>query len=118
LPGGMPGTLNLKGCAPLRMRIAEHHRRGGLLAAICAAPTVLGSIGILKDKRATCYPGMEKELNAAEWSSDTVVVDGNVVTSRGAGTAFDFALTLLSLLKSETVAQELAAAMCFERKEK
>jgi 4-methyl-5(b-hydroxyethyl)-thiazole monophosphate biosynthesis len=112
LPGGMPGTLHLKNCAPLRLRIAEH-RKKGYLAAICAAPTVFGAMRILGKKKATCYPGMEDQLHAASYETDDVVVDENLITSRGAGTAFAFGLQLLALLKGEEVAEDVAKAMCY-----
>lgn len=114
LPGGMPGTIHLKECKALGERILRHREKGGILAAICAAPTVFGSLGILKNEKATCYPGMEDELFAKEALTDPVVVSGSVVTSRGAGTAFAFALSLVRILKDEKTAASLAAAMCFE----
>ncbi len=114
LPGGMPGTLNLKGCARLRFYLQEHARRGGLVAAICAAPTVLSDLGLTKDKIATVYPGMEKEMRCREVSKSAVVIDGNVITSRGAGTAADFGFALLSLLKGKELSDQLRFAMCFE----
>lgn len=113
LPGGMPGTLHLKQCSRLRFRLLEHAKNGGFLAAICAAPTVLGDLGLLKNRRATCYPGMESFLSAGEFCRDAVVVDGPVITSRGAGTAFDFALALVTLLKGQELADSLARAMCY-----
>ena len=114
LPGGMPGTLHLKKCTALRMRIGEHVRRGGYVAAICAAPTVLASMGLLKNKKATCFPGMEKELLGAQVTDEDVVVDGKIITGRGAGAAFSFGLQLLSVLKDENTASDLADAMCFK----
>ncbi len=117
LPGGMPGTLNLKNCKELEKRILEHAAKGKILAAICAAPTVFGALGLLKDKEATCFPGMEEELFAAKHLESPTVFSGNVLTSRGAGTAFDFGLHLLSLLKGEEVARDLARTMCYREGE-
>ncbi|MBR2615762.1 MAG: DJ-1/PfpI family protein [Clostridia bacterium] len=114
LPGGMPGTLHLKACAPLRDRLLRLNEKGARLAAICAAPTVLGDLGLLKDKSACCYPGMEGELFAGSVSFSPVTVSKNVITSRGAGTAFAFALRLVALLKGEESAAALAKGMCFE----
>lgn len=114
LPGGMPGTLHLKLCRPLTDRILAHYQKGGRLAAICAAPTVFGALGILKSHEATCYPGMEGELFAERVSQKAVVVSENVVTSRGAGTAAAFGFCLLALLKGEKEARSLARTMCFE----
>ncbi len=114
LPGGMPGTLNLKNCAALRERISSHYENGGYLAAICAAPTVFGEMGLLTDKEATCYPGMEDGLFCKKVSTKKAVLSDRVITSRGAGTASDFGFLLLSLLKGEKAAEDLARQMCFE----
>ncbi len=114
LPGGMPGTVHLKESDLLRERILSQKARGGLLAAICAAPTVFGEMGLLKEEVATCYPGMEDGLHCREKSTDDVVFSGQFITSRGAGTAFSFALKLVSILKGEDVAENLAQGMCFK----
>lgn len=107
LPGGMPGTTNLEASATVQSAIAYAAQRGMLLAAICAAPSVLGHCGLLKEKKATCYPGFEAELKGAIVSNDGVVVDGNVITASGAGVAVDFALALVAYL----VSQEMADAI-------
>lgn len=117
LPGGMPGTVHLKECAELCARICKHFENGGLLAAICAAPTVFGELGLLQEARATCYPGMEEGLHCKEVSREKSVLSGNVLTSRGAGTASDFAFRLLALLKGEETAASLKKAMCYEEAE-
>ena len=85
------------------------------MAAICAAPTVLGDLGILEEKSATCYPGMEDGLNCASAVTDgtTVVVDGKVITSRGLGTAIDFSCKLIELLKDKATADKIAAAVVY-----
>lgn len=114
LPGGMPGTTNLKACKALCDRILKHNAKGGLLAAICAAPTVYGDLGLLEEEKATCYPSMEKELRCKKHLKDKTVVSHRFVTSRGAGTAASFGFCLLSLLKGEETAKKLAEAMCFE----
>ncbi len=114
LPGGMPGTLNLKNCSALRERILSHYEKGGYLAAICAAPTVFGEMGLLSEKEATCYPGMEEGLFCKKISAKKAVLSERVITSRGAGTASDFGFLLLSLLKGDLYAKELARQMCFE----
>ncbi|MBR5296116.1 MAG: DJ-1/PfpI family protein [Clostridia bacterium] len=114
LPGGMPGTLNLKNCAKLRERILSHYAKGGYLAAICAAPTIFGEMGLLSDKEAVCYPGMEDGLFCKKVSESNAVLSERIITSRGAGTASDFGFLLLSLLKGEECAQTLARQMCFE----
>lgn len=114
LPGGMPGTLNLKNCEALRERMLFHRNKGGLFAAICAAPTVYGALGFLKEEKATCYPGMEGELLCREVSAEPVVVSGSFITSRGAGTAFTFGLKLVEILCGNDAARALAKGMCFE----
>jgi len=117
LPGGMPGAVHLKECKKLAERIRKHHAEGGMLAAICAAPTVFGEMGLLREARATCYPGMEDGLFCKETSVEKSVLSGRILTSRGAGTAADFAFRLLAFLKGEQVSAQLAKAMCFEEAE-
>lgn len=114
LPGGMPGTTNLAAHAGLDQIIREYAEQGRYLAAICAAPTVFGEKGLLTGKKATCYPGMEKGLTGANVSDEKVVVDGNVITSRGLGTAIDFALTLVEILKDKTLADSIAEKIVYQ----
>lgn len=90
LPGGMPGTENLKSDSTAIRAVKLCAERGLLTAAICAAPMILGQLGLLKGKRATCYPGYEKELDGAECCTDSVSVDGNIITARGAGVSMLF----------------------------
>ena len=113
LPGGMPGTLHLGEHQYLAelLKKADHEKKG--IAAICAAPSVLGDLGLLKGKKATCYPGFEDKLKGAEVVFDQVVRDGNVTTSRGMGTAIPFALDLVSQLVSEEKAQELKTGIIY-----
>jgi len=106
LPGG-PGVVNYKGHEGLHEMLIKHNNRGGRIAAICAAPTVLGSLGILKDKRAVCHPSKENELNAKEIVWQSVVTDGNITTSLAAGTSMAFAVELVKLLKGEAAADEV-----------
>ena len=113
LPGGMPGTIHLRGCEVLCDRIRTHYEKGGILAAICAAPTVFGELGLLKNEKATCYPGMEDGLFCKEVSREKSVLSGKILTSRGAGTAGDFGFRLLALLKGEESAEKLSRAMCY-----
>ncbi len=108
LPGGMPGTNNLDMSEKLCDYIKEFHSKGKLLAAICAAPKVFGRLGILKDKKATCFPGFEKDLIGAILVSDKVVKDGNVITSKGMGTAIDLGLELIKVLVGSEEANEMA----------
>ena len=99
LPGGMPGTMNLAACEKLTeaLKKADQEKRG--IAAICAAPSVLGDLGFLKGKKDVCYPGFESRLTGAEVLAVPVVTDGHITTSRGMGTAIAFALELTKRLK-------------------
>ena len=107
-PGGLPGSTNLD-ASPFTDKVIEAvEKRGGRLAAICAAPMVLGHRGLLVGKRATCYPGFEKELHGADATGEDVVTDGRITTSRGMGTAQAFAEELVALLASEEKAIELS----------
>ena len=111
LPGGMPGTTYLKEHEGLREVLCAHHEAGKYLAAICAAPSVLGFNGCLQGKRATCYPGFEEELKGAVTCADGVVHDGNCITSKGLGTAIDFSLELITALKDAGTAEIIAGAI-------
>lgn len=114
LPGGMPGTDNLDKCDELCDVILDFNNKKKLLAAICAAPKVYGRLGILKGRKATCFPGFESYLLGAEVVCHKVVEDGNVVTSRGMGTAIDLGLKLTAILKSEGEAAELAKTIQYK----
>ena len=114
LPGGMPGTKNLGACKALTELLTTSFAAGKKIAAICAAPSVLGDLGILKGKKACCYPGFEERLAGAQVTFDKVTQDGNVTTSRGMGTAIPFALSLVSQLVSEEKAKELAKGIIYE----
>ena len=111
LPGGMPGATNLNDFDPLREQLLEQYRAGRIVAAICAAPLVLGGLGLLKGRRATCYPGFEERLIGAETTGEATETDGPVITGRGPGLAFNFGLAILSAIKSEAVADEVAGGM-------
>lgn len=113
LPGGMPGTLNLGAHVKLTETLKEYASQGRLVAAICAAPTVLGAQKILIGKKATCYPGMEDQLTGAEHLTLPVVTDGNIITSRGLGTAIEFALAILNWLGLNIKADEIAHGIVY-----
>lgn len=100
LPGGMPGTLNLERSAVVQSSIDYCVENDKYIAAICAAPSILGHKGILDGKKACCYPGFEQELKGADVNYDAVNADGKIVTSRGAGTAIKLALKLVELFTS------------------
>ncbi|MBO5451947.1 MAG: DJ-1/PfpI family protein [Lachnospiraceae bacterium] len=107
LPGGVPGTPNLRAFEPLCDKLTEFAKAGKKLAAVCAAPTVLGSLGILKGKKATCYPTFADKLETGDYVKQPVVVDGNIITSRGMGTCIDFAGAIIENLKGKTAADEV-----------
>ena len=113
LPGGMPGSKNLQNSKKVAELVKKMNREGKWVTAICAAPALaLASAGVLEGKRATCYPGFESHFAAStKFSAESVVVDGNVVTSRGPGTALSFALELVEKLAGRETAQSLRQGM-------
>ncbi len=113
LPGGQPGTNNLKACGKLRELLAKAGGKGKLLAAICAAPTVFGDMGLLKGRKATCYPSCEDGLTGAEYLTDRVVTDGNITTSRGVGTAIPFGLSLIEQLFGKEKSEEIRKSIIY-----
>lgn len=113
LPGGMPGTLNLQKNHDLEEMILDAYDKNKYIGAICAAPMILGELGLLKERKATCYPSFENHLHGAKCSLDSVCVDGNIITSRGAGTAHDFAFEMVKLLKNSELAEELRSGMIY-----
>ena len=114
LPGGMPGVTylgNHKGLTDLLVKFAKEKR---YIAAICAAPSILGKLGIVKGKKATIYPGMEEKLEGADVVVDReVVTDGNITTSRGAGTAIPFSLRLIEILSGEEMAEKVSGGIVY-----
>lgn len=114
LPGGMPGAKNLDRHQGLQKQILQFNNDKKLLGAICAAPLVLGHLGILNGKKAVCYPGFETELHGAEILKMPTTVSGNIVTGRGVGTALRFALQLVEQLSGKEKSNELAKAMLVE----
>lgn len=111
LPGGMPGTLHLGESKAVREAVKYCVVRGIPVGAICAAPSVLGELGCLAGRRATCYDGFEDKLIGAEYTGKPVEADGAVITGRGAGTANEFAFALVTYLYGEKRAEELKAAV-------
>ena len=107
LPGG-PGRINLAASPDVLEMLKRVSAKGGMIAAICGAPELLGLHGCLEGKRACCFPGSEKDLFGAQVLYDPVVIDGNIITSRGAGTAILFALALVEFLVSPEKAKEIA----------
>ncbi|MGI6264608.1 MAG: DJ-1 family glyoxalase III [Acutalibacteraceae bacterium] len=112
LPGGMPGTLHLGASATVKKALEIAQKRDLLIAAICAAPSVLGEQGLLKGKRATCFPGFEDQLTGATVEAGApVVCDGKTVTAKGMGVTIPFALAIVTLLKGEADAKRLEGTL-------
>jgi 4-methyl-5(b-hydroxyethyl)-thiazole monophosphate biosynthesis len=113
LPGGGVGTDNLSAHEPLRVLLVDACSRGMLVAAICAAPMVFGRIGILKGKKATCYPGCEGDLFDAEYTAAAVEQDGNIITACGPGASFDFGFAIVERFCGAGVVETLRSQMQF-----
>ncbi len=111
LPGGMPGTLNLEKSQVVQSMIDICHQNSKLVAAICAAPSILGHKGLLQGKKATCFPGFEKDCQGALMQPDTVVSDGNIITAKGAGCATAFGAALVAYFKDAGTAEKLLQDM-------
>ena len=113
LPGGMPGTTNLRDYEPLKALLKKFQEERRLLGAICAAPMIFGGLGFLQGRKATIYPGMEEKLEGAIPVTDRVVTDGHITTSRGMGTAIAFSLSLLGQLEGEEKAEEIKRSIVY-----
>lgn len=113
LPGGMPGAQHLKDDARIIALMQKMAATGRYTAAICAAPTVLAAAGVLSGKTATAYPGFLEKMNLPDvmLSTDAVVRDGRVITSRGPGTAMDFALSLVEILSGLDTRRQIESAL-------
>lgn len=115
LPGGMPGTKNLEACEPLMAQLDAFYKAGKYIGAICAAPSIFGHRGFLKGRKACSYPTAESQLEGAQVTEGPVEVDGNVVTSRGMGTAIDFGLVVAELFVGKEKAAELAKGIIYNK---
>ncbi|MCF0208341.1 MAG: DJ-1/PfpI family protein, partial [Bacteroidaceae bacterium] len=113
LPGGMPGAENLDNCEPLKELLKKQNAQGKRIAAICAAPFILGKLGILSGRRATCYPGFEGILDGAEYTGALYVTDGNITTGIGPAAALPFAYELLSLLTDLDISSKVSDGMLY-----
>lgn len=113
LPGGMPGTVHLGGDETVNRIIREYASAGRLVAAICAAPSVLGQAGLLEGKNATCHPGFEEKLIGAKFMEDPVVRDGNIITSRGMGTAIPFGLEIVRYFLDDAAVEKVKAGLVY-----
>ncbi|HEX3037812.1 MAG TPA: DJ-1 family glyoxalase III [Oscillospiraceae bacterium] len=111
LPGGMPGAQNLENSPFVQSAVhycLEHHK---YVAAICAAPFILGHLGALQGRNAVCYPGYEKDLLGAKISTESVCVDDNIITAKGAGVTIPFALKIVETLSGASAANKLKVSM-------
>lgn len=114
IPGGMPGASNLAASDAVTSRILNIFSKGGLVAAICASPAVvLGPIGVLEGRKAVCYPGCESHSPDTKFYDMQVCRDGNLITARGAGCAFEFGLETVSYLFGREEADKLALKMIY-----
>ena len=114
LPGGLPGVTNLSASEKLCAILKDGAKRGVILGAICAAPSLLGSLGLLEGKKAVCYPGFESKLLGAVYTDAPVVTDGTIVTSKAAGTVYEFSFALLTAAGKN--AQAVSDAVFFQTK--
>ena len=114
LPGGMPGTLNLKAHTGLTELLRRFDREEKYIAAICAAPSILSGLGMLKGRKACAYPSFEDKLDCEDVVSAPVVTDGHIITGRGMGAAIAFALKLTELLFGEKKADEIAESIVYK----
>ncbi|MDR0231111.1 MAG: DJ-1/PfpI family protein [Dysgonamonadaceae bacterium] len=110
LPGGLVGMNNLNAHENLKKHILEYVENGKYVAAICSAPLIFGGLGILKGKKATCYPSLrfDSRLKGAILSDDSVVQDGKIITGKGPGFTFDFGLKIIAELQGQTKSDEVA----------
>jgi len=116
LPGGMPGTTNLEACSPLMEQVEKFYEQKKLLAAICAAPSILGHRGMLKGRKACCYPSFESHLEGAEVTENPCEVSDHIITSRGMGCAVDFGLAIVEKLKGTEEAERIAESIIYNAK--
>jgi 4-methyl-5(b-hydroxyethyl)-thiazole monophosphate biosynthesis len=112
IPGGIPGAPNLAASKETGTLLTDMAAAGKLICAICASPVlVLTPLGLLNGKKFTCYPGLEEKVTDGIWSDDRVVVDGNLITSRGAGTAGHFAIAIIEKLLGEAAGKKITEAV-------
>lgn len=111
LPGGIPGATNLLANERVKSLILQFHSRDKWLAAICAAPMILGEMNLLKGKQATCYPGFEKHLLGATHADKPAITDGKIITGKGIGAAMAFSLEIVKNLTDEATAREMKKKM-------
>lgn len=115
LPGGLGGMQNLEAHEGVRELLRQFAKEQRYIGAICAAPTILGRMGLLEGKQAVCYPSMEDGLVGAEVCYESVVVDENIITGRGMGVSIDFALRLIEALRDKALADDIAEQIVYQR---
>ena len=113
LPGGLPGATNLNDHEGLRRALTEHNARGRRIAAICAAPLVLGGLGLLEGRRATCYPGFEKYMAGATYTAELFTTDGNITTGRGPAAVLPYSYAILEQLAGADTAKAVRDGMIY-----
>ncbi|MBQ4150313.1 MAG: DJ-1/PfpI family protein [Clostridia bacterium] len=113
LPGGMPGTTNLGESTLVEKSILTALETNAYIAAICAAPMILGKRGLLRGKEAICFPGFEKYLDGATLSDKKVVLDGKVLTGAGMGVSHDFGLKIVEIFKGKDTADNLCGSVLY-----
>ena len=116
LPGGMPGTTNLEACVPLMEQVEKFYEQGKMIAAICAAPSILGHRGMLKGRNACCYPSYESHVEGAEVTKNSCEVSDHIITARGMGCAVDFGLAIVEKLKGTEEAERIAESIIYNAK--
>ena len=114
LPGGMPGTLHEEASEVVQNAIAFCAANDRYIGAICAAPSILGHLGLLQGKTAVCYTGFEKDLKGAAIGTDGVVTDGKIITARGAGVALEFGLALIAALDGQAASDAVRASILMD----
>jgi 4-methyl-5(b-hydroxyethyl)-thiazole monophosphate biosynthesis len=113
LPGGMPGSTNLCEHEGVRRALVEQNKKGKRIGAICAAPMVLGSLGLLNGKRATCSPGFQKYMTGAEYTAELFTIDGNIITGEGPAATLPYAYKILSFFVGDDASKKLQEKMQF-----
>lgn len=111
LPGGMPGTINLEADKNVIDSVKYCFQNNKIIAAICAAPSILGHLGYLKGRKATCFPDFEKDLIGAEYTNLHTTTDGNIITGKGAGCAVEFGYAIVEKVLSKQVADKVTGDM-------
>lgn len=117
LPGGRIGTENLAGSEAVKQACLEYAGEGKYIAAVCAAPSVLAGLGLLKGRKATCHPDFEDrtEAGGADLTREGVTVDGNIITGQGLGATMDFALCIAEILAGAETAERIARGICYRK---